>query len=346
MKKIGLLVLVLLVVGAGVFVYRWYDRSKNDPYKTFIKPRVEMSSFQITNLTKEETQATLKVLIDNAAPVGFKADSLSYQIYMAGVEVMRSTYPKPVQLEANDTSLISLPVTIDNQKMLAKLKEFKRQGTDSVEYTMKAQVHTDLPFLKDKPLNLTFSKKMPAYIIPDVKLVDTDLNKLGLNQTKMTAKVEINNPNAMPFRIKQTTYRINLEGKEFAEGRIDTLINIPANGKTVLELPMEVTLKEGLKAGVKMLTKPEEVDYSFSFRTKLVDQKGNNTFENSRMVMTGQGKMNELLDVAKAAAQGNKAEKEEKKAEEKAAKKEERQEKKEARKEKRQERKEAKEDGA
>jgi LEA14-like dessication related protein len=267
MKKIGLLVLVLLVLGGGVFTYRWYSRSKDDPYKTFIKPRVEMSSFQITNLTKEETRATMKVLIDNAAPVGFKADSLSYQIYMAGVEVMRSTYPKPIKLEANDTSLISLPVTINNQKMLAKLKEIKREGTDSVEYTMKAQVHTDLPFFKDKPLNLSFSKKMPAYIMPDVKLVDTDLDKLGLNQTKLTAKVEIKNYNAMPMRVKQTTYRINLEGKEFAEGRIDTMINIPANGTTVLELPMEVTLKEGLKAGVKMLTKPEEVDYSFSFRT-------------------------------------------------------------------------------
>jgi LEA14-like dessication related protein len=345
MKKIGLLVLVLAVVGAGVFAYRWYDRSKNDPYKTFIKPRVEMSSFQITNLTKEETKGTMKVLIDNAAPVGFKADSLSYQIYMAGAEVMRSTYPKPIKLEANDSSLISLPVTIDNQKMLAKLKEFKNEGTDSVEYTMKAQVHTDLPFFKNKPLNLTFSKKMPAYIIPDVRLVDTDLDKLGLNQTKMTAKVEIKNPNAFAYRFKQTTYRINLEGKAFAEGRIDTMINIPANGKTVLELPMEVTLKEGLKAGVKMLTKPEEVDYSFSFRTKLVDQKGNKTFQDSRMVMTGQGKMNELLDAAKAAAQGNKAEKEEKKAEEKAAKKAEREEKREEKKEARQEKKEDAKDG-
>jgi LEA14-like dessication related protein len=304
-----------------------------------------MSSFQITNLTKEETKGTMKVLIDNAAPVGFKADSLSYQIYMAGAEVMRSTYPKPIKLEANDSSLISLPVTIDNQKMLAKLKEFKNEGTDSVEYTMKAQVHTDLPFFKNKPLNLTFSKKMPAYIIPDVRLVDTDLDKLGLNQTKMTAKVEIKNPNAFAYRFKQTTYRINLEGKEFAEGRIDTMINIPANGKTVLELPMEVTLKEGLKAGVKMLTKPEEVDYSFSFRTKLVDQKGNKTFQDSRMVMTGQGKMNELLDAAKAAAQGNKAEKEEKKAEEKAAKKAEREEKREEKKEARQEKKEDAKDG-
>ena len=106
-----------------------------------------------------------------------------------------------------------------------------------------------------------------------------------------------------------------------------------------------MTLKEGIKAGVKMLTKPEEVDYSFSFRTRLVDQKGNNTFENSRMVMTGQGKLNELVDAAKAAAQGNKAEKAEQKAEEKAAKKEERKEKREEKKEARQEKKEAQKEG-
>lgn len=62
-----------------------------------------------------------------------------------------------------------------------------------------------------------------------------------------------------------------------------------------------------------MLTKPEQVDYSFTFRTKLVDKKGNNTFQDSRMVMTGQGKLQELVDAAKAAkeVQGNKQNKEE-----------------------------------
>lgn len=310
MKKVGLLVLVVVLAGAGFFVYRWYNRAKDDPYKTFIKPRVEMGAFRITSLSKEETKATMQVLIDNAAPVGFKADSLSYQIYMAGTEVMRSSYPKPVRLEANDSSMISLPVTIDNRKMLRKLKEIKDQGTDSVEYTMKAQVYTDLPFLNDKPLNLSFSKKMPAYIVPEARLVGTDLGKLGLNETRLTAKVEITNPNVFAYRFKETSYRINLDGKEFAEGRLDKAVHIPAKGKAVLDLPMEVTLKEGLKAGVKMLTKPEEVDYSFTFRTKLVDEKGNNTFQDSRMVMTGRGKLREMIDAAKAAkeAQGNKGE--------------------------------------
>jgi hypothetical protein len=184
MKKIGLLVLVLLVVGGGVFVYRWYNRSKNDPYKTFIKPRVEMSSFQITNLTKEKTEATMKVLIDNAAPVGFKADSLSYQIYMAGVEVMRSTYPKPIQARSQRHQP-DLPAGDHRQPEDAgQAQGIQKRGDRQRGIHHEGAGAYRPAFLQGQALNLTFSKKMPAYIMPDVKLVDTDLDKLGLNRPK------------------------------------------------------------------------------------------------------------------------------------------------------------------
>ncbi len=304
MKKLGWLVLVLVLVGAGYFVFKWYSRSKDDPYATFIKPRIEMGAFQIKNISEEKTTADMTVLIDNAAPVGFKADSLSYQILIAGTEVMKSTYPKPVSLGANDSSTITLPVTIRNQQLMSKLKELDNSGRDSVEYTMKAQVYTQLPFLKDKPLNLEFSKELPLYRIPKVKLLDTDLNKLGLKETRILCTVEVTNPNVFAYRFRETTYRVTLDGKEFAEGSIDSTVNIPANGKSVLKLPMEVTLKEGLKAGFNMVTKPDEVDYGFTFRTKLVDKNKNNTLHNSRMVMTSKGKLQDIIEAGKA--MGNK----------------------------------------
>lgn len=304
MKKIGWLVLAVVLLGAGIFVFRWYNRAKDDPYATFIKPRLEMSAFRIKDISKEKVKADMMVLIDNAAPVGFKADSLSYQILIAGTEVMKSTYPKPVHLKANDSSTITLPITIDNQKLTSRLKELENQGLDKVEYTLKAQVYTDLPFLNDKPLDLEFSKVMPLYQIPKVKLLDTDLSKLGLNETRIRLTTEITNPNVFAYRFRETSFRVTLDGKEFAEGKIDSTVTIPANGKAVLELPMEVTLKEGLKAGFNMVTKPDEVDYGFTFRTKLVDKNKDNSLHNSRMVMTSQGKLSDIIEAGKA--MGNK----------------------------------------
>jgi hypothetical protein len=123
------------------------------------------------------------------------------------------------------------------------------------------------------------------------------------------------------------------------------MINIPANGKTVLELPMEVTLKEGLKAGVKMLTKPEEVDYSFSFRTKAGGPEGQQHLREQPHGDDWPGQNERSARRRQGRRPGQQSGKEEKKAEEKAAKKEERKEKRAEKKEARQEKKEARKEG-
>ncbi len=326
MKRIAWIIVILAVLGgAGFWGYQYFRKqvgaSKDEPYGTFIKPRIEMSSFQITNMTREKTTGHLKVLVDNPAPLGFRADSLSYQVFIADKQVMESTYPKPVEINAKDSTLVSLPFTMDNVKLTKTLKALDNKQTDSTDYTIRTQVYTDLPFLKDKPLSFEITKRLPVYFIPEVKLLKADIKKLGLNQTKIVLKTEITNENGFPYRFHETTYRVTLDGDKFAEGKIDTAVNIPARGKAVLELPMEVNLKEAGEVTWDMITKPETVDYSFVFRTKIIDKKGNNTFENSKMVLTSNGKLKELLQEAKEVAEvahGNKkeekqAEKEEKK---------------------------------
>lgn len=333
MKKLVWAIIILAVLGVGGYWgYQQLTKGGKEPYETFIKPRVEMSSFQISSMTREKTVGQMKVLIDNPAPVGFKADSLSYQFFIAGKKVMESTYPKPVALKSSDSTLLSLPFTMDNIKLVNTLKSLENKGADSVNYTIRTQVYSDLPFLKDKPLEFEVTKKWPLYLIPEVKLVKADIKKLGLNKTKVIMKTEITNENGFPYRFRDTHYRVTLDGDEFAEGHIDSTVNIPAHGKAVLELPMEVKLKEAGEVTWEMLTKPETVDYGFVFQTKIVDKKGNNTFENSKVVLENHGKLKELLQEAKEVAeqaQGNKKEeKEEKQEKKKEEKREERREKK------------------
>ena len=151
MKKKIILILVILFIAiiASFLIWRsWgYVRDK-DPKKTFLLPRLELSQLDITSLTAEKTEMTVKVLIKNQIPLSFTADSLQYRIFINDREVMKDHYKKSIKLKSNDVSRISLPITIFNHDLISVLKSNERENIDSVEYRFRVSFFTDILFKK------------------------------------------------------------------------------------------------------------------------------------------------------------------------------------------------------
>lgn len=294
MRKSALLLLIFLI-GVVVLIFfgiNWYKEQKKDPYTTFIKPRVELANFQIKTMTRQKTEMNMNMLIDNPSPIGFKINNLEYKIYIVDSEIMKSTYSKAVKLEGNDSSLISLPVTVYNEKLIKKLEELENRNLDSVNYKIKGQFFTNIPFLKGEPIDFEMEKRLPLYKIPKAKFEKLKIEKLGLNNTKVIIQTKIENPNVFPFKFKETIFKVNIDKDELMKGSIDTVVNIPAKGKVDLNLPAEISIKEVGETAFEMLLKPGDVDYSFYLETKLVSE--DNSLKNSLITMEGQGKLQDL----------------------------------------------------
>ena len=180
MRLAGCLSLVLLVVllGGGILAYRWYKATEGKPLSAFREPKVDLYGFFIKSVNFQRTVADVQILVENTSPIGLDADSLQYEVYIEGTEVTRGSYNQPIRLKASDTTLITLPVTIDNQRLLRILRDLEGER-DSADYTLKAKVFTDLPLLKDKPLQIKFTRKMPVYIIPELKMLEEQLRKFS-----------------------------------------------------------------------------------------------------------------------------------------------------------------------
>ena len=172
------LVLLLVLLGGGVFAYRWYKATDGNPLAAFKEPKVDLYGFFITSVNFQRTVADVQLLGENNSPVGLDADSLQYEVYIEGTEVTRGSYNRPIHLKASDTTLITLPVTLDNQKLLRTLRGLEGQR-DSADYTFKARVFADLPLLKGKPLQIKFTRRMPVYLIPELKMLEEQLRKFS-----------------------------------------------------------------------------------------------------------------------------------------------------------------------
>lgn len=174
---LSLILLVALLVG-GVVAYRWYTLTEGKPLSAFKEPKVDLYGFFIKRVNFQRTVADVQILIENNSPVGLDADSLQYEVYIEDTEITRGSYNRPIHLKASDTTLLTLPVTLDNQRLLRTLRSFEGRR-DSADYTFKAKVFTDLPLLKGKPLNIKFTRRMPLYIIPELRMLEEQLRKFG-----------------------------------------------------------------------------------------------------------------------------------------------------------------------
>ncbi|RYC71620.1 LEA type 2 family protein [Spirosoma sordidisoli] len=294
MKRGWIIALGLLLLGV-IGAYIWYSRLKNNAeseggaYDNTLKPRLEVSTLDITNIDDDVIDMTLKMLIDNPLPVGFKATGLRYTVYMAKTPIVEETYAKPIEVESGDSTFITLPMKLLNKKLMTVLKTLDEKGIDSTTYGVRATFDLDVPILGERTFTQTIEKKLPTYYIPTIKIEDIDFGKLGLKRTDVAAKVNVENRNRFPYNFTDTRYTVSIDGKQIAEGEQPEPILIKQQAVTPVVFP--VTVKPGQSLGLlpKMLFDKKDTPFLVTFQCKIIDKNGNLAFKNSKFNTTIRG---------------------------------------------------------
>lgn len=344
MRKGWIIALALLLLG-GIGAFVWYSRLKNNaqaeggPHDDSLKPRLEMGNVTITNIDDDKIDMTVKLLIDNPLPVGFKAKRLNYTVLMANTPIVEDSYGKPIEIKSGDSTYVTLPMKLLVDKLGTVLKTLDKVDIDSTTYTVRSTFDLDVPILGERTFKTTIEKRLPTIYLPEIKIDDIDFGKVGLKRTDVAAKVSIRNKNKFPFNITDTHYSITIDGKQICEGDQPEPILIKAQATTPVVFP--VTMKPGKVLGLldEMLFKKETTPYVVNFRAKLVDKEGSAVFSNSKLNTQIKGTLADFKNIAAKAGAKADAKKDAERAERKEERQERRAEKKEERQERREERK-------
>ncbi|GAB3887880.1 LEA/WHy family protein [Spirosoma agri] len=299
MKKGGVIALVVLLLGA-IGAYVWYSRLKqnasaeNGPYDNTLKPRLELSRFDFTDISDDAITMNMYMLVDNPLPVGFKAHQVDYTFYIADTPVMVDSYRKPIEVKSGDSTLIMMPAKLFSKKLTKVLETLERKGIDSTTYKMRTTFALDVPILGEKTFSATTERRMPTYYMPKIKIEDIDFGKLGLKRADVAAKVSITNKNKFPYNITDTHYTVTIDGEQIAEGEQPEPILIKAQATTPVVFP--VTGKPGKTLSVlpKLLFDKKDTPYVIDFRCKIIDKNDNPTFKNSKFIATIKGTMDDF----------------------------------------------------
>lgn len=296
-KKILLTILFLIIAGLAVFFIWRFVGYKRDtsPHKTFLLPRVELFVVEITSLTAEKTEMTVKVILKNQLPIAFTADSVQYSIFINGVEVIKSHHKKTITLESNDTSWISLPLTIQNHHLKSILKASERKDIDSVEYRLHATFFTDIIFKKKFDVDVT--RLLPLIYIPELTSKHIQVDSLNFSRAAIQLNVSIRNQNVFPIKAKNIAYKFAIEDHEWIEGVIPGITDIKKQSVTELQIPIRVSFKEVSKTLFDLLKKGKNVKYKLHLTFRIDSE--NHSVMNSKVILESSGSVKSLMKAAK-----------------------------------------------
>ncbi|RCR66837.1 LEA type 2 family protein [Larkinella punicea] len=302
MKKGWFIALGLLLIGF-IGAYIWYQRQQkraaDEPHGTVLTPRLELGSFLITDIDDDHVNMNMKLLIDNSLPVGFKAKRVDYEVYIDTALVMKDSYRKTVELEAGDSTLVTLPVKLLYKRFMNVLKQLDQQNADSTVYTIRSTFDLDVPVLGQRTFSVKTEKKLPTLYLPTIKVTAIDFGKISLKQTDLAAKVEIGNRNKFPLNFKDTHYIVSIDGDVVAEGSQPEPILIREQAVTPVVFP--VTLKPGKfdNVALKALFDKKNTNFLVVFRSKLISPDGNSALDDSQIVNRIKGTLADLKELKK-----------------------------------------------
>ncbi len=296
--KVLLSILIALLLLIGIFMaidYSHYAKDKS-PYRTLFIPRLEVSLFQITTLTADKTNMVGSMMIHNPLPLNLRADSLRYEIYISGVEVLKSTYAQSLNIKRWDTTMIDLPVTAYNDKLFTVLGNAEKEGKDSVEYEVKAYFGTSIIFHKD--FNLDIKTLQPVIYIPKLKITSIEYDSLKDGGVTLYLNTEITNKNKFPMKIKDLNFKVAIADDAWIKGSKGGVVDILDSGQvTSLTLPLRISFKEIGKSLGPMIRHGKNTNFKLVATFKLVSD--NNALKNSEVVLTDNTVIHEIVKLIK-----------------------------------------------
>jgi LEA14-like dessication related protein len=307
-RKIILLsfaLLVILVITAFLTAdYYHYSKNKSK-YRTLFIPRLEVGLFEVTNMSADKTTMNGSLLIHNPLPFGINVDSLEYKIYISNVEVIKSTYAKPLLVPKWNDASITMPVTVFNDKLVDILKASENQNKDSVVYRIETSFYARTFF--KKKFDISVEKLLPLVYIPTATVKNISYKSLNGKGVTLFIKVNIGNRNIFPIKFKNLEYKFALANNPWIESKKTHVIDIKKQDSTELTLPLHVSFKEIFQSVGPLIRNGKNVDYKFELNMKLVSK--SNVIKDSEVILKGEGTLKELIQLEKEEKKKAKAEK-------------------------------------
>lgn len=298
-KRSWITAMIIIALLAAISLSAWYyffrSPDKEEHVENLI-PHINMANIEITDIDGERIKFLLKASIANPFPVNLKTKRIQYQVYIDTAMIAESSYEEPLDVKSSDSITADIPMEASLKRMIGILKEFKKQKTDSADYKVIAQIYVNVPVAGEQKFDINIFKRLPAILIPELKLADTDFKKVGFKESGIDMSFIIENPNSFPIKLKDGNMWVQLDENIDLEAEIAD-VEVPANGIQTVPVHFDLKTNKLGNALWKLVFNKKNTHFNVVFTGKLDTE--TDILKNTNLKITAQGTVDEALKIIK-----------------------------------------------
>jgi len=213
----------------------------------FQKPSVSFNSIKIKDMSIQNATVVFYFDVSNPNPFGAALNSLTYNLAVNQKSIARGTADKGIHIPAKGLKKVELPVSIDYFDIIDSLGDLVTKKEIAYELTGTFNLMGfSLPYQTSGTLPLP---KLPGIIIKEI-----GVKNLSWAGAALDFVLELENSNSFGMNLNGLEYNISIGGESLINGKSINGTSIPQNGKTTMNIPIDVNFIQLGKSAFNLLS--------------------------------------------------------------------------------------------
>jgi len=201
-------------------------------------PSIRIDTVKLASVDFEKLGLDIVFQVNNPNPFGLSLSGFDYAFTIENKQLLSGRDTRGLALAGQKVSEMHFPLTIKFADVYQLINE--KKDLDTLAYSFSGTI---IPAGLLAAFKIPFSKSghLPNVRLPQLSLKNVKMQKLSLSGVDLKLLVGLKNPNLFGFNVGKLDYKLDLAGKPFASGITGKLLDVPAKGDGVIELPISIS---------------------------------------------------------------------------------------------------------
>ncbi|WP_419659984.1 hypothetical protein Dvar_03220 [Desulfosarcina variabilis str. Montpellier] len=233
------------------------------------KPTLEFQGLTMKDTSLFQSTLVFDYAVSNSNPIGLSLDQIDYQVKINEKNIAKGHLDKTISIPGNGKTNVEIPVDVQYMDFFNSIAEFFKK--DEVTYDLSGSMGkfgVQVPFHKKGTI--------PVPKLPQVSLNRIDIKDLSFAKASLVVVLDLVNKNDFKVGMDSLDYKVTLGNSELTNGKTISVGTIKENGKSVIELPVNLNLLQLGQAAYQLLLNASseyEVSGNFQFQVPNIGQK-------------------------------------------------------------------------
>jgi LEA14-like dessication related protein len=200
------------------------------------KPTARIIGTEMKNLSLQKIDLIFNVQVANPYAVDLPLLDLAYNVGSAGTSLLQGNIKPSGAVPAGGTSVIQLPARITVASLIRTLKDVRPGSV--VPYRADVTLGVDAPVAGRLTLPLSKSGELPVPAAPEVELSSFEIAKLGMDETKATAKLQVKNTNSFALNMSNISIELALGAHKVVNTSLAKSAKIAPGQSIAVDVPL------------------------------------------------------------------------------------------------------------